>query len=294
MRPEITGPAFIAPMSAQGPIWPILFVTVACGAISGFHSVVSSGTTAKQLGRESQGRLISYGGMLTEGALAMIVVLLISSVLFWDTAPSGGESGFVFTTLLADKGANITFGTAMGRAMTSLGIPLEFGIAFGVLMLNAFVLTSLDTCARLTRYVMAESIGQKFSPLRNPYIATAAALLLAFLLTTGGGWRTLWPAFGAANQLIGALSLLVVTADMFGHKRPTNYTLWPGLFMLATTIGALVYQLFWIYVPTGNRILGVTAGMLIVLAVVMAAEVYKRHQRPRGVEAGGKEELTKA
>lgn len=279
LQPEVSGPAFIGFSSKQGPLWPILFITVACGAISGFHSVVSSGTSAKQLRRESEGKIITFGGMLTEGALAMIVVLLVSSVLFWDHAPTSELSGFVFSTLLAEKGANITFGTAMGRGMESLGIPLQYGIAFGILMLNAFILTTLDTCARLTRYIVSESVGKKVPFLANKYVATALGLLVAYLITSGNSWRVLWPAFGATNQMIGALSLLVVTAYMFGYKRATKYTLIPGIFMLATTFGALGYQLFWQYIPSGNYVLGVIAVVLMVLGVVIAVEVYRRMQR---------------
>ncbi|MDH3252960.1 MAG: carbon starvation protein A, partial [Ignavibacteria bacterium] len=247
MQPQINGPAFVSFSSSQGPLWPILFITVACGAISGFHSVVSSGTTAKQLRRESDGKIVAFGGMVTEGALALIVVLLVSSVLFWKEAPSGELSGFVFTSLLAEKGANITFGTAIGRAMVSLGIPITYGIAFGILMLNAFILTTLDTCARLTRYIVAESVGQKVPLFANKFVATGMGLIVAYLLTVGNNWKILWPAFGATNQLIGALSLLVVSAYMFGYKKKTIYTLVPGIFLLITTEGALFYQLFWQY-----------------------------------------------
>ncbi|MEW5982415.1 MAG: carbon starvation protein A [Acidobacteriota bacterium] len=279
MRPAITGPAFIGVSSSSGPLWPILFITVACGAVSGFHSVVSSGTSAKQLARESDARLVAFGGMLTEGALAMLVVLLMSAVLFWDRAPSEGLSDFVFRSVLAEKGANITFGRAMGRAIESIGIPLNYGIAFGVLMLNAFILTTLDTCTRLTRFIVVESAGQKVGILRNRFVATAVGLVAAYFLTLGNGWRVLWPAFGAANQLIAALSLLVVSAYLFGYGKRTVYTIVPGIFMLATTEGALFYQLFWQYLPAKNVPLAIVATVLMALGLVVAAEVYRRLQR---------------
>jgi carbon starvation protein len=279
MRPEITGPAFIGFNSPQGPIWPLLFITVACGAVSGFHAVVSSGTSAKQLSRESDARVVAFGGMLTEGALAMLVILLMSAVLFWDTAPSAALGDFVFRTSLADKGANITFGRAMGRALESIGIPLQFGIAFGVLMLNAFILTTLDTCARLTRFIVAESAGRRIPLLRNRYLATAISLIGAYFLTTGNSWRVLWPAFGAANQLIAALALLVVSAYLFGYRRKTVFTLVPGVSMLITTEAALFYQLFWQYLPKGNVALAVVAVVLMTLGIVVAVEVYRRLQR---------------
>lgn len=279
MRPDITGPAFIGVSSSSGPLWPILFITVACGAVSGFHSVVSSGTSAKQVACESDARLVSFGGMLTEGALALVVILLMSAVMFWDAAPSEGLSDFVFRTSLAEKGANITFGRGMGRALENVGIPLHYGIAFGVLMLNAFILTTLDTCARLTRFIVVESAGQKVPVLRNRYLATAVSLVAAYFLTTGNSWRVLWPAFGAANQLIAALSLLVVSAYLFGYGKKTVYTLVPGIFMLVTTEGALCYQLFWQYLPNGNMPLAAVAVVLMALGLVVAVEVYRRLNR---------------
>jgi carbon starvation protein len=160
--------------------------------------------------------------------------------------------------------------------MESLGIPLAYGIAFGVLMLNAFILTTLDTCARLSRYIVTETIGQRVPFLRNMFVATAIGLILAYLLTLGNNWRVLWPAFGAANQLIAALSLLVGSAYLFGHRRSTIYTLVPGIFMLVTTEGALLYQLGWQYIPDGNIILSALAIVLMVLGFVVAGEVYRR------------------
>jgi carbon starvation protein len=286
MHPQVNGPMFIGFSSTKGPIWPILFITVACGAVSGFHSVVSSGTSAKQLSKESDGRKVAFGGMLTEGALAMVVILLMSSVLFWKTAPSEDVAGFVFQTLLSGQGPNITFGTAIGRVMETIGIPIVYGTAFGVLMLNAFILTTLDTCARLTRFIVTETVGTKVSLLKNRYIATAGGLIFAFFLTFGHSGEMLWPAFGAANQLIAALSLLVVSAYLFGFKRNTAFTLIPGVFMLVTTEGALVYQLFWQYIPDGNVALGAVAVILMILGLVVAVEVYRRLQRKDSVPAG--------
>lgn len=276
MHPTINGPAFTGFDSSKGPLWPILFITVACGAVSGFHSVVSSGTSAKQLRVESDGRKVAFGGMLTEGALAMLVILMMSSVLYWTIPPSADLGSFVFQGLLSAKGPNITFGTAMGRVLENLGIPLVYGTAFGVLMLNAFILTTLDTCARLTRFIVTETAGRKVPVLANRYIATALGLVAAFFLTMGHGGEILWPAFGAANQLIAALSLLVASAWVFGFKGKTAFTLIPGIFMLLTTEGALFYQLFWLYIPAGNVTLGVVAAILMVLGFVVAFEVYRR------------------
>jgi carbon starvation protein len=284
LHPEINGPAFISVVSDQVPLWPMLFITVACGAVSGFHSVVSSGTTAKQLRRESDGRIVAFGGMLTEGFLAIIVILLISSVLFWKEAPNSEGIAYIFGDLMNKQGVNITFGTALGKAMVSIGIPIQYGIAFGVLMLNAFILTTLDTCSRLSRYVLSETIGQKINLLNNKYLATGIGLVLAYLLVMGNSWRLLWPVFGAANQLIAALSLLVISAYIFGFKKNLRYTLIPAIFMLVTTEGALFYQLMWQYIPEGNIVLSIIAVVLMGLGFIIAFEVYKRLRKGRPME----------
>lgn len=271
----INAPAFISFDSSNGPLWPILFITVACGAISGFHSLVASGTSSKQLRKESDAKKIAYGGMLTEGALALLVVILISSVLHWRALPIGTDSGFIFQNLL-NQSANITFGTALGLVLHSLGIPLFIGISFGVLMINAFILTTLDTTVRLSRYIVQESIGTKIKVFNNRYIAAGIGLVLAYILTLGGNWKTIWPVFGASNQLVAALALFVATAYWFGFGRPRKYTLLPAIFMLITTEAALIYQLLWQYYPQKNILLIIISSILIVLGFVVAIEVYKK------------------
>lgn len=273
--PTINAPAFISFNSNNGPIWPILFITVACGAISGFHSLVGSGTSSKQLIKETDGKKISFGGMLTEGALALLVVLLISSVLYWGKADSPSNNDLVFQNLL-QKSANITFGTALGNVLTSLGIPLFMGISLGVLMLNAFILTTLDTTVRLARYIVEESVGIKFRIFKNRYIAAAIGLVLAYILTQNNSWKIIWPVFGASNQLVAALALFVVTAYWFGFGRPKGYTLLPAIFMLLTTEAALIYQTIWQYIPQGNILLIVISSLLIILGLIVAFEVYKK------------------
>lgn len=274
-NPTINAPAFISFQSGNGPLWPILFITVACGAISGFHSLVGSGTSAKQLSKESDGKKIAFGGMLTEGALALLVVMLMGSVLFWGQAPTEDLSGFVFQDLLKQS-ANITFGTALGRVLNTLGIPLFMGIAFGVLMLNAFILTTLDTTVRLARYIVQESVGTKVRIFTNRYLAAGSGLILAYLLTLGNNWKIIWPIFGASNQLVAALALFVATAYWFGYKRPRIFTLIPAIFMLITTEAALIYQLAWQYIPENNFVLAVIASALIILGFIVAIEVFKK------------------
>ncbi|MCS7182185.1 MAG: carbon starvation protein A, partial [Thermoanaerobaculum sp.] len=258
LRPNLNGPWLTQVTSSQGPLWPMLFITVACGAFSGFHSLVASGTTAKQLRYEREGRLIAYGGMLAEAALALLVIALMAGALYWGAAPHPSLAGFVFQDLLKGS-ANIAFGTGFGRAVATLGIPLNYGIAFGILMLNAFILTTLDTSTRIARYLVNENLGQRFAWARNRYLAAGAGLALAAWVATGNAWQKIWPAFGAANQLVGALALLVTTAFLVSVGKPKGYTLVGACFMLLTTEGALIYQLLFHYWPQGNWVLAGTA-----------------------------------
>ncbi len=273
--PIINAPAFIKFNSTNGPIWPILFITVACGAISGFHSLVGSGTSSKQLTKETDGKKISFGGMLTEGALALLVVLLMSSVLYWKYSDNIQNNDLVFQNLM-NKSANITFGTALGNVLTSLGIPLFIGISLGVLMLNAFILTTLDTTVRLARYIVEESIGTKAKIFKNRYISASVGLILAYILTQNNSWKIIWPVFGASNQLVAALALFVATAYWFGFGRPKRYTLIPAIFMLITTEAALIYQTIWQYIPQENILLVIISIALIILGLIVAFEVYKK------------------
>ena len=275
LQPEMNAPAFISnPAEDTPPLFPILFITIACGAISGFHSLVSSGTSAKQLNKESDGKRVAYGSMLTEGALAMLVILLISSVLIWN--PGGEGNGFVFQNLL-DKGAILVFSNSLGLAGEAIAIPFAIGTMFGGLMLNAFILTTLDTSARLNRYVLQETIGLKTGGLfRNKFFTTALSLILAYFLCFFNGYSILWPLFGSSNQLIATLSLFVISAYLFGHKIPRWYTLIPASIMLIITESALVWQIFSDYLPNSQWHLVIVALILFILGLIIAFESYKK------------------
>ncbi len=276
MQPEIAAPAYVDPSITDAPpIFPILFITVACGAISGFHSLVSSGTSAKQLGSEIDGRKVAFGGMLSEGALALLVILLISSVLVW--SPDKSATGeFVFQNILGQS-ANLVFSNALGRVGEALGIPFIVGLVFGGLMLNAFILTTLDTSARLNRYIVQETLAsEKLSFLKNRYAATAASLIVAYFFAKTGNYEVLWPMFGSSNQLIAALALFVISTYLFGFKIPKWYTLIPASLMLIVTESALVYQIFFEHIPNEAWHLVVIAAILFILGIMIAYESYAK------------------
>lgn len=267
-HPSINAPAFVSFSSKGGPLWPMLFVIIACGAISGFHSVVSGGTTSKQLPNESSGKMIGYGGMVTEASLAGLVIFIASGALIWD--PSGVKSSYGFQYFMTTLGDPIkAFSTGYGKLVSSLpGLSLVIGSFFGIIMLNAFVLTTLDTGTRLGRFVFTELLGKKVSLFKNRWIASLFILIFAAVIGVTEGYKTIWPVFGASNQLVAALALIVVSSYLVSVKKPSKFTLYPAYFMLLTTLAALCYQGVRFY-QTSDYLLGSVSTILIILALII-------------------------
>lgn len=236
-----------------GPLWPMMFVTIACGAISGFHSIVSSGTTCKQLDSEAHACRVGYGAMLTESLVATLVVVAVGAGL---SAPRHAE------LLHSPGGAIAAFGEGYG-ALTRWLFG-DYGTTFAVMALNFFILTTLDTATRLGRYLLEELLGW-----RNRFAATFVVVALAAALALTGQWRALWPAFGASNQLVGALALLVVSVWLLQNGRPRLPTLIPGLLMLVTTLAALGWQTWGALTQTPPDLF--LAGLGIVLVALALA-----------------------
>ncbi len=259
LNPEVSGPIYVNFNSSQGPLIPMLFVIIACGSISGFHSLVASGTTAKQLAKETHGKPIGAGGMIFESILAVLVLLLSSAVLPW----KGGETSFIS---LLKHGPIVTFGTAYGKALGSISIPLSLGIAFGILMLNAFVLTTLDTAVRLGRFVFQEAFVKNSKFLSNRWIAGGIIIVLSWIFAITGGWRSIWPAFGSANQLIAAFSLFTVSAYIMGKKKKSLVAMIPGFFMFTITETALIYLLIGKY---GKELISGKLSNIAIVTVVL-------------------------
>jgi len=246
LHPTVQAPAINAAPIGAPPMLPFLFITIACGAISGFHGLVSSGTTSKQIGCMTDARAIGYGGMLGEGALGLLAVLAatagFASVGDWSSHYSswGEASG-----LSAKLGAFVSGG---GTFVASLGIPFEEAKNFIAVMVIAFAATSLDTGARIQRLIiaeLAESYGVR--PLTNRYVAgslgIAAALLLAVTQAGGKGGLILWPLFGTTNQLVASVTLLIVSVWLQKLGRPIRYTLAPMLFVGVATAIAMFGEL---------------------------------------------------
>ena len=278
VAPGLNTPAWRGVMSdVQGPVWPMLFVLVACGAISGFHSLVAGGTTSKQLADETQGKAIAYGGMLTEGVVAVVTVLMVGGGLYW-IAPEGGGIDMArlgFRETLKSGGWILAFGNGYGNVVHQMLPILSFTLAsmIAVLALNTFVLTTLDTAVRITRFLIQEALGQHVPIFRDKYVVTIAVVLAAYLIGATDGWQKIWPIFGATNQLIAAVALFVVATWLMAVKRPTHYVLYPALFMVVTTIAALGWQAYQFFTAKDTNIfLGTTSLLLIMLAIFVAYE----------------------
>jgi len=293
--PELNTPAWRGAMSEeQGPVWPMLFVLVACGAVSGFHSLVAGGTTSKQLATETQGKIISYGGMLSEGVVAVVTVLLVGGGLYW-VAPQGSGIDMAqlgFRETLQSGGWILAFGNGFGNIVNQMLPFLSFTFAsmIAVLALNTFVLTTLDTAVRITRFLVQESLGEKIPTFKNKYAVTTTVVFVAYLIGATDGWQKIWPIFGATNQLIAAVALFVVATWLMAVKKPTQYVLYPAIFMVITTIGALSWQAYrFLTAAQPNLFLGLTAIVLIGLAMFVGNEGMQALRGKRIISVSGTE-----
>ncbi|WP_423996029.1 carbon starvation CstA family protein [Halorubrum trapanicum] len=262
---------------APYPLFPMLFVTIACGTISGFHSLVSSGTTAKQLNKESDARLIGYGGMLGEGLLAATALSALAIAGFASDAAAGGIGG-----------ALPNFATGGGIILTSLNIPTAYGAPFMALVLVSFLLTSTDTAARLGRYMMEEIVGTKGTQsetgfaggigsfARGRYTNPVIQGLIAYALVISGEWATLWALFGSANQLLAALALLTGTVWLanWDETKQLVSTGVPMAIMVVITVIALAflagYQWFFVNLVQGG-VTGIGGQISMVVRILLAA-----------------------
>ncbi len=238
-RPQINFPAFTAfHVEGTGYLFPILFVTVACGAISGFHSLVAAGTTAKQLNKETDAKVIGYGSMLIEGLLAVIALITAVTILQSDyaqkiTAGGGGPIGI--------------FSAGIGSFVSHLGIPEKAGMTFAALAISAFALTTLDTATRLGRFMFQEffeGIGRQSILSKNRYVGTLVTIGAAAFLTFTRTQGALWPLFGSANQLLASLALLAVTVWLAKSGRSNTFLKYPMYFMFCVTLTALGFMAY--------------------------------------------------
>ncbi len=264
--------SFFASMNGKSdqPMLPFIFIIIACGAVSGFHSLVAGGTTSKQLNKEKDALPIAFGGMLTESIVGVIATIIAGGALAWGTGPDTLRG-------ILDKGGPLTvYGVGFGR-LTAFIFGSKLGSVIGITIVNVFIMTTLDTTVRLGRFITAEMIPNSMPKIKNnKIILTILPIIPAFLLGITGSWKTIWPVFGSANQLVAALVLLIITSYLYQKGKKVRYTLWPTIFMLFVTIGALVWLIIhFLTAKTPNFVLASVSMLLILLAFMMLFEGFK-------------------
>ena len=296
----VANPTIAAPpttgftVEGLGTLFPVLFVTVACGAISGFHSLVASGTTAKQLNNEADALPVGYGGMLIESLLAVVALVAVGFMTAQRYQGFVGPGG---------GGPVAAFSAGLGELIGALGLPVDVATNFVALAVSAFALTTLDTATRLARFAFQEFFeprrelsgaskvpqrvaapagedkaqqagrpsGLRSLLARNRFIGTAISVAAAGALAYSGTWKQIWPIFGSANQLLAALALLAVSVWLAHRSRRNAFVVLPMIGMFAVTLsslGLLVYH--HLLQPQGKVVLGVFAVLLLAVALVLA------------------------
>lgn len=258
---------------ATGLLFPFLFVTIACGACSGFHGLVCSGTTSKQIDRESHMRAVGYGGMLAEAFVALIAMVTVMIVAQPDLA--GLKPGTIY-------------GNGIGEFMTLvIGEKYRnFAITFGAMAFSTFVFDTVDVSTRLGRYIVQELFGwtSRIGALVGT-LATVALPVYFIAFATPGTWLKFWTLFGASNQLLAALSLLVITIWLHQRRQRIAFTLIPMVFVLGTTLYALVrltiQNFSGVKLDPMALVNGVTSALLIVLALYLVFRAIVRVRRDR-------------
>jgi len=258
---------------AWQPLWPMLFVTIACGAISGWHALFGSVGTARQLEYETDGLPVGGGAMFTENTLALLALVAVS-------IPGTGGGGGRFA-----QGVGSLLSVIFGEGFRPYGTALGFGVFIVI------VLTVTQLIFRVMRVTLTEWAGDTIPVLRNIHVSTVTSMVLTMLLVLTGTWVYLWQLFGSANQLMAALSLLIVTVWLKSQQRSPHYALWPMLFMYITTMAASLVTARNLYVTIASKpgmgvlpVIGawamiIIAILLFVTALIIGYDGYKAYQK---------------
>ena len=309
---------FVAPAFQWHPegapmIFPFLFITIACGAVSGFHCLVSSGTSSKQLKSETDARFVGYGSMLTEGFLATLVILACGAGLGLGLMKDGtlltGEAAwqaqYASWSAAGSLGAKVgAFVNGSANFLQAIGLSAAVSVALMGVLVASFAGTTLDTACRLQRYVVQELAatlgGNSFAVLQNKHGATLFAVAIATAMAAvppggaewsianaGKGGLILWPLFGATNQLLAGLSFLVITFYLWRRGRTIWFLVIPMVFMLIMPLWAMIHQLFvapgWLVAEQPDYLLGGIGLATIALEIWMIIEALRLFPRAKGV-----------
>ena len=275
-NPEVALPTFNLSPEGAPPIFPFLFITIACGALSGFHSLVSSGTTSKQIEKEEDSRFVGYLGFLGESSLALAVIIACSAGF---ALTSQDKLMSIYSSWKeASSSANALFAVVEGGAnlFTLLGIGKELAVVMITTMIILFAATTMDTSVRIQRYIINE-IGNIYGikPLQNVWIASFVAIFTSMLLVLskegGKGGLIFWPIFGAANQLLAGLAFLVIFLYLKKMGSDTKYIFIPMIFVFFTTTVAMAINAYNFFMK-GDVLLTFTSLFILILSLWLITE----------------------
>jgi carbon starvation protein len=287
LRPDFTLPAYTGFNIAIGPLWPMMFVTIACGAVSGWHSIVSSSGTARQLESELDARPVGAGVMFLEMMLALFALIIAGTIY-------GSASEYAAAVKLGPGGV---FAAGVAKFLGVLGMPMALGKSYGSVMMIVLAITIMQLVVRFMRVATSELLSDVSPVFKNPHVGTIVASLLGITLVLTGWWQYLWVLFGGANQLMASLALLLVTAWLMSEGKAWGWTFYPMVFMFLTTIAALLYTSYQLLSKVfggafkatsdilGNGLMGFVALFLVVAALILAWEGFKAFGRYRGIKA---------
>lgn len=297
---EIVAPVIQLTPADAPPMWPFLFITIACGAISGFHSLVASGTSAKQVRNEKDSLFVGYGSMLIEGCLAVLVIIAVAAGIGMGyTTEDGGTlfgvsawtSHYATWTAAAGLGSKISaFVVGAANMISTIGVPHSVAVVIMGVFVASFAGTTLDTATRIQRYVVSEIASDlKINIFGNRYVSTAFAVVTAAVLAfatgaDGKGALTLWPLFGAVNQTLAALALIVITLYL---KTKGGFKLLvsgiPALFMAVMTLWASIMNQA-DFCSNQKHFLLILNGVIIIIVVWIVVEGLVKFFRPGNAE----------
>jgi carbon starvation protein len=280
----------------MGPLWPLLFVTIACGAISGWHSLVSSTATSRQLENEMDIRPVTAGSMFAEFTIAIIAVIVCATAFADKAAYLEGLKG----------GPVGIFVGGLGSAITTLGLPEAYAKALAGMMIIILALTVVNLVFRFMKVASAELLGDVIGVAKNPHVATIVALIITWVLIKTGTWLYIWVLFGGANQLMASLALLLVTLFLVQLSKNYKVAIYPMFFMYITTVCALFYTAFFKLIPGafggqlpgakvfGNLLAAAVSILLIICALILAYDGWKAFKRLKAGEVTAPAEAKEA
>ena len=286
--PPLQAPAYTQFTIGIGPLWPILFVTIACGACSGWHAMVTTSGTCRQLERETDAKPVLAGSMFTEMVLGVVALMT-----------AGAAISFTQYQELMKVSPAAVFATGLSNLLNIIGIPIGYGKSLATVIIVVLAITVMQLVLRFMKIATVELVGDYSPFLRNNFVATFIAAILTLLLIQTGWWQFLWILFGGANQLLASLALMVASVWLMSQGKKATFTLIPMWFMFITTIAALVYTSYNLLSKVftgqvkaftgqtqfeaviGNGLMGLVALFLVVAGIILLIDGIKALNRNR-------------